>query len=38
MEVKHLFVPRSHGFHLSVFLVTDNMIDVKKLRHRDEAI
>ena len=38
MEVKHLLVPGSYGFHLSIFLVTDDMIDIEKLWHWDEAI
>ena len=38
MEVKHLLVPLRCGFHLTVLLIADNMIDVQKLRHRHQTI
>lgn len=38
VEVKHLLVPTGDGLHLSIFLVTDTMIDVEELRHWHKAI
>ena len=38
MEIEHLLIPLSYWLHFAVMLVADAMIDVKKLRHGDQAI
>ena len=38
VEIEHLLVPGSNSLHLSIFLVTDNMIDVEKLGDWNESI
>ena len=38
MEVEHLLVPLSDGFHFSVWLVADAVIDVKKLGDGHQAV
>ena len=38
VEVKHLLVPAGNGLHLAIGLVTDDVIDVKKLGDRHQSV